>query len=141
MKTYDFDKIVERKGTGAIKTDALGKVFGKDDLIPLWVADMDFETPDFIVEALKKRMEHPVFGYTALPDDYWPTVQKWLEDRHGWKTECSWMTFIPGIVKGIGMAINALLEKDEKVIIQPPVYHPFRLIPQKNGREVENMSE
>lgn len=136
MKTYDFDKIVERKGTGAIKTDALGKVFGKDDLIPLWVADMDFETPDFIVEALKKRMEHPVFGYTALPDDYWPTVQKWLEDRHGWKTECSWMTFIPGIVKGIGMAINALLEKDEKVIIQPPVYHPFRLIPQKNGREV-----
>lgn len=136
MKTYDFDKTVERKGTGAIKTDALGKVFGKDDLIPLWVADMDFETPDFIVEALKKRMEHPVFGYTALPDDYWPTVQKWLEDRHGWKTECSWMTFIPGIVKGIGMAINALLEKDEKVIIQPPVYHPFRLIPQKNGREV-----
>lgn len=136
MKTYDFDKVVERKGTGAIKTDALGKVYGKDDLIPLWVADMDFETPDFIVEALKKRMEHPVFGYTALPDNYWETVSKWIEDRHGWKTQCSWMTFIPGIVKGIGMAVNALLEKDEKVIIQPPVYHPFRLIPQKNGREV-----
>ncbi|MBR5015155.1 MAG: PatB family C-S lyase [Bacteroidales bacterium] len=136
MKTYDFDKITERKGTGAIKTDALGKVYGKDDLIPLWVADMDFETPDFIVEALKKRMEHPIFGYTALPENYWETVSKWIEDRHGWKTQCSWMTFIPGIVKGIGMAINALLEKDEKVIIQPPVYHPFRLIPQKNGREV-----
>lgn len=136
MKTYDFDKVVERKGTGAIKTDALGKVYGKDDLIPLWVADMDFETPDFIVEALKKRMEHPVFGYTALPDNYWETVSRWIEERHGWKTECSWMTFIPGIVKGIGMAVNALLEKDEKVIIQPPVYHPFRLIPQKNGREV-----
>ena len=136
MKTYDFDKITERKGTGAIKTDALGKVYGKDDLIPLWVADMDFETPDFIVEALKKRMEHPIFGYTALPENYWETVSKWIEDRHGWKTQCSWMTFIPGIVKGIGMAVNALLEKDEKVIIQPPVYHPFRLIPQKNGREV-----
>lgn len=136
MKTYDFDKIIERKGTGAIKTDVLGKVYGKDDLIPLWVADMDFETPDFIVEALKKRMEHPVFGYTALPDNYWETVSRWIEERHGWKTQCSWMTFIPGIVKGIGMAVNALLEKDEKVIIQPPVYHPFRLIPQKNGREV-----
>ena len=136
MKTYDFDKITERKGTGAIKTDALGKVYGKDDLIPLWVADMDFETPDFIVEALKKRMEHPIFGYTALPENYWETVSKWIEDRHGWKTQCSWMTFIPGIVKGIGMAVNALLEKDEKVIIQPPVYHPFRLIPQKNGRKV-----
>lgn len=136
MKTYDFDKITERKGTGAIKTDVLGKVYGKDDLIPLWVADMDFETPDFIIEALKKRMEHPIFGYTALPENYWETVSKWIEDRHGWKTQCSWMTFIPGIVKGIGMAVNALLEKDEKVIIQPPVYHPFRLIPQKNGREV-----
>lgn len=136
MKKYDFDKVIDRKGTGAIKTDALAKVYGKDDLIPLWVADMDFETPDFIVEALQKRLEHPVFGYTALPDDYWQTVQQWIYDRHGWKIECEWMTFIPGIVKGIGMAINALLEKDDKVIIQPPVYHPFRLVPQKNGREV-----
>lgn len=136
MKKYDFDKVIDRKGTGAIKTDALAKVYSKDDLIPLWVADMDFETPDFIVEALQKRLEHPVFGYTALPDDYWQTVQQWIYDRHGWKIECEWMTFIPGIVKGIGMAINALLEKDDKVIIQPPVYHPFRLVPQKNGREV-----
>ena len=136
MKRYDFDKVIDRRGSGAVKTDALGKVYGRDDLIPLWVADMDFETPDFIVQALKERLEHPVFGYTVIPEDYWQTVQKWIADRHGWETRCEWMTFIPGIVKGIGMAINALLEKDEKVIIQPPVYHPFRLIPQKNGREV-----
>ena len=136
MERYDFDKVIDRRGSGAVKTDALGKVYGKDDLIPLWVADMDFETPDFIVNALKERLEHPVFGYTVIPEDYWQTVQKWIADRHGWETRCEWMTFIPGIVKGIGMVINALLEKDEKVIIQPPVYHPFRLIPQKNGREV-----
>lgn len=136
MTVYDFDKVMNRRGTGAVKTDALGKVYGKDDLIPLWVADMDFETPDFIVEALKDRLRHPVFGYTVVPEDYWPVVKKWIADRHGWETECEWMTFIPGIVKGIGMAINALLGKDDKVIIQPPVYHPFRLIPQKNGREV-----
>lgn len=136
MTVYDFDKVMDRRGTGAVKTDALGKVYGKDDLIPLWVADMDFETPDFIVEALKDRLRHPVFGYTVVPEDYWPTIKKWIADRHGWETECEWMTFIPGIVKGIGMAINALLGKDDKVIIQPPVYHPFRLIPQKNGREV-----
>lgn len=136
MTVYDFDKVMDRRGTGAVKTDALGKVYGKDDLIPLWVADMDFETPDFIVEALKDRLRHPVFGYTVVPEDYWPVVKKWIADRHGWETECEWMTFIPGIVKGIGMAINALLGKDDKVIIQPPVYHPFRLIPQKNGREV-----
>ena len=133
---YDFDRITDRKGSGAIKYDALGKVFGKDDLIPLWVADMDFETPHFITDVLRERLEHSVFGYTAEPEDYWPTVRKWIADHHGWETECSWMTYIPGIVKGIGMAINALLEKDEKVIIQPPVYHPFRLIPQKNHREV-----
>ena len=136
MKRYDFDKVIERRGSGAVKTDALKKVYGNEELIPLWVADMDFETPDFITDALRERLEHPVFGYTVIPEDYWQTVRKWIEDHHGWNTKCEWMTFIPGIVKGIGMAINALMEKDDKVIIQPPVYHPFRLIPQKNGREV-----
>ena len=136
MKTYDFDKIIERRGTGAIKTDALGKVFGKEDLVPLWVADMDFETPDFIVNALKERLEHPVFGYTAEPEDYRPAIIDWIAGLHGWEIRKEWISYIPGIVKGIGMAINALLEKDEKVIIQPPVYHPFRLVPQRNGREV-----
>ena len=136
MKTYDFDKIIERRGTGAIKTDALKKVFGKEDLVPLWVADMDFETPDFIVNALKERLEHPVFGYTAEPEDYRPAIIDWVAGLHGWDIRKEWISYIPGIVKGIGMAINALLEKDEKVIIQPPVYHPFRLVPQRNGREV-----
>ena len=136
MKTYDFDKIIERRGTGAIKTDALGKVFGKEDLVPLWVADMDFETPDFIVNALRERLEHPVFGYTAEPEDYRPAIIDWVAGLHGWEIRKEWISYIPGIVKGIGMAINALLEKDEKVIIQPPVYHPFRLVPQRNGREV-----
>lgn len=136
MKRYDFDKVIDRKGTDAVKTDALKNVYGSEDLIPLWVADMDFETPDFIVEELRKRLDHPVFGYTTVPKDYWPTIQQWISDHHGWNTECEWMTFIPGIVKGIGMAINALLEKGDKVIIQPPVYHPFRLVPQKNGVEV-----
>ena len=136
MKTYDFDKIVERRGTGAIKTDGLKKVFGKEHLIPMWVADMDFETPDFIVDALKERLEHPVFGYTAEPADYRPAIIDWVRKIHGWEIRKEWISYIPGIVKGIGMAINALLEKDEKVIIQPPVYHPFRLVPQKNGREI-----
>ncbi len=136
MKKYDFDKVVDRHGTGAIKTDALKDVYGREDLIPLWVADMDFETPSFITDALRARLDHSLFGYTGQPEDYWPTVRKWIADHHGWEVECGWMTYIPGIVKGIGMVINGLLEKDDKVIIQPPVYHPFRLIPQKNGREV-----
>lgn len=136
MKTYDFDKIIDRRGTGAVKTDVLKSVFGKEDLQALWVADMDFETPDFIIDALKERMEHPVFGYTIEPEDYRPAICDWIAELHGWEIRNEWLCYIPGIVKGIGMAINALLEKDEKVIIQPPVYHPFRLVPQKNGREI-----
>ena len=136
MAKYDFDRIIPRRGSGALKTDALQERFGKDGLLPMWVADMDFATPSFIVDALRQRLEHPIFGYTIEPDDYWPTVMQWIESHHGWKIERDWITYIPGIVKGIGMVINAFVAPDEKVIIQPPVYHPFRLVPQGNHREV-----
>lgn len=136
MGKYDFDKVIDRRGTGALKTDALKERFGHDGLTPLWVADMDFETPPFVVSALKRRMEHPVFGYTVEPEDYWPTVMKWIYEHHGWKVKREWLTYIPGIVKGIGMVINAFLGPEDKVIIQPPVYHPFRLVPQGNGRKI-----
>ena len=135
-KIYDFDKIIDRKGTGAVKSDALKKVFGKEDLLPLWVADMDFETPDFIVKAMKERLEHPIFGYPIEPEDYRPAICDWIADLHQWEIQPNWLCYIPGIVKGIGMAINALLEKEDKIIIQPPIYHPFRIIPQKNNHEV-----
>ena len=136
MAKYDFDRIIPRRGSGALKTDALQERFGKDGLLPMWVADMDFATPSFIVDALRQRLEHPIFGYTIEPADYWPTVIQWIESHHGWKIERDWITYIPGIVKGIGMVINAFVAPDEKVIIQPPVYHPFRLVPQGNHREV-----
>lgn len=133
---YDFDKLIDRKGTGAVKTDATVKFFGKDVEIPMWVADMDFEAPDFITDALRRRMEHQIFGYAIEPEDYRPAIIDWIRDHHGWSIEKEWISYIPGIVKGIGMAINALLNKGDKVIIQPPVYHPFRLVPQRNGHEV-----
>lgn len=136
MKRFDFDKIIDRSGSGAIKSDAVEKVFGKPGLTPMWVADMDFETPEFIIETLKQRLEHPVFGYTAEPEDFRPAIIDWIKDHHDWKIEKEWISYIPGIVKGIGMGINALLDKGDKVIIQPPVYHPFRLVPQKNGHEI-----
>ena len=87
MKTYDFDKVIDRKGSGAIKTDALKKVFGKDDLIPMWVADMDFQTPDFIIDAINSRLEHPVQGYTAEPEDFRESIVDWISDHHEWKVE------------------------------------------------------
>ena len=133
---YDFDKIIDRRGTGALKTDALLERYGDDDLLPLWVADMDFETPSFITDALRRRLDHSLFGYTTEPEAYKPAVIRWIADHHGWQVRREWLTYIPGVVKGIGMAVNVFVEKDEKVIIQPPVYHPFRLTPQGNGRKV-----
>ena len=134
--TYDFDKIIDRRDTGALKVDVLGERYGRPDLLPLWVADMDFETPSFITYALRRRLDHSLFGYTVEPPEYWPAVMRWLADRHGWQVERVWLTYIPGIVKGIGMAINVFVKEDEKVIIQPPVYHPFRLTPEGNRRQV-----
>ena len=135
---YDFDKAIDRRGTGALKTSGLRERFGEDDLLAMWVADMDFETPPFITAALRRRMEHPIFGYTVEPDDYWPSVIDWIASHHGWQVERQWLTYIPGVVKGIGMAINVFVKAGEKVIIQPPVYHPFRLTAEGNGREVVN---
>ncbi|MCH3981206.1 MAG: PatB family C-S lyase [Prevotella sp.] len=135
-KKYDFDTVIERRGSGDLMHEALLPRWGRDDLLPMWVADMDFATPDFVVDALKKRMEHPIFGYTVIPTDYWSSIIDWLKDRHQWDVKKEWLRFIPGIVKGIGMVVNVFTQPGEKVIIQPPVYHPFRITPQGNGREV-----
>lgn len=136
MEKYNFDKIIDRKGSGALKFDALEERYGDAGLLPMWVADMDFETPEFITEALRRRLDHSLFGYTIEPSDYWPTVIRWIADHHDWQIDREWITYIPGIVKGIGMVINVFVKEDEKVIIQPPVYHPFRLTPEGNHREV-----
>lgn len=136
MKIYDFNKPIDRRGTHCVKVEALENYFGRKDLLPLWVADMDFETPDFIIEALRRRLDHAVLGYPVAYDGYWNSIIGWLRDRHGWEVEREWLRYIPGIVKGIAMVINAFTEQGDKVIIQPPVYHPFRLVPEHNGREV-----
>ncbi len=133
---YDFDKPVDRRGSGDLKHEVLQERYGRSDLLPLWVADMDWETPSFITDALKARLEHSLFGYTVEPKEYWQTVQRWIEDHHQWHVEREWLTYIPGIVKGIGMVINFFLEEDAKVIVQPPIYHPFFLTPRGNHREV-----
>ena len=135
-KKYDFDKIVDRSGSHCLKYDALLDFYGRNDLIPMWVADMDFETPDFVIDALKRRLEHPILGYTLAYDGYWQSIIGWLKKRHNWQVEREWLCYIPGIVKGIGMAINAFTSPGDKIVIQPPVYHPFRLVPEHNNREV-----
>ena len=131
-----FDKIIDRKGTCCIKADALMKHYGREDLISLWIADMDFESPSCVKEALQKVVDSGVYGYNTIPDEYFPTIQGWLESEHSWEVEQQWLTFIPGIVKGIGFAINHFTKEGDGIIIQPPVYPPFRNVPQMNNRKV-----
>lgn len=133
---YDFDRIIDRSGTNALKYSVLKERYGRDDLIPLWVADLDFETPPFITDALRRRLDHSLFGYTSVPQELWQTIAKWILDHHGWKVDEKWITYIPGVMKGVGAAVNVFVKPDEKVIIMPPVYFPFRLVPQGNGRQV-----
>lgn len=133
---YNFDEIIDRQGTNALKTDVLEERYGRADLTPLWVADMDFKTPDFILDALRERLNHPILGYTVEPKEYWESIINWVRDHHQWEVKREWLTYIPGVVKGIGAVINAVTKPDEKVIIQPPVYHPFRYTTLGNKRPI-----
>ncbi len=133
---YDFDEVIPRRGSRCIKYDTLAKTFGRGDLNPLWVADMDFRTPDFILEALRRRLDHPVLGYPDTGDDYFEVVSAWVERLHGWKVPADRFRFVPGVVRGLGAACRCFLQPGDKVIIQQPVYHPFRIVPELSGFEV-----
>lgn len=133
---YDFDEIIERRGTHSIKFDSIQELWGRNDLIPMWVADMDFRTPSFIVEAIKKRMEHEIFGYTKPSDEYFNSIIRWVDKRYGMKVCKEEIQYIAGIVPGIHHAVCALSEKGDKIMIQPPVYHPFKQVIEGTGRSV-----
>jgi cysteine-S-conjugate beta-lyase len=125
MKKYDFDELVLREGTNSIKYDARERYFQKSDIIPLWVADTDFKTPDFITNAVKKRAEHEIYGYTFQPDSYFEAIIGWMLRRHNWEINREWISFSPGVVAGISFAIEAFSKPGDGVIVQPPVYFPF----------------
>lgn len=135
---YNFDEVIDRGGTNTVKFDGLESSFGSKDLIPLWVADMDFLSPPCITEALEKRVQHGIFGYTRPGNEYFESIINWLRNRHRWAVEKEWVTFVPGVVKGFAFAIDAFTEEGDAVIIQPPVYHPFRLVTEALGRKVVN---
>lgn len=129
---YDFDTIVPRCGTNSYKWDTPKE----KNVLPMWVADMDFRTPPFVMEALRKRLEHEVLGYTFACEEWYTSIINWLQNRHGWKVKREELTFMPGIVRGLAFAIQCFTEKGDKVMVMPPVYHPFFLVTEKNKREV-----
>lgn len=135
---YNFDEIIDRNNTDCIKIEKLEPFFGRKDLLPMWVADMDFLSPPAVTEALRKRVEHGLFGYTAPSEEYLASIVNWLKKRHGWHVEKDHITFIPGVVKGFAFAIDEFTKPGDKIIIQPPVYHPFRIVTESLGREIVN---
>ena len=133
---YNFDEIINRHGTDSVKWDAVENRWGRNDLIPMWVADMDFRTAPFVIEALKKRLEHEVLGYTFACKEWSESIINWVKERHGWVIREEMLTFTPGIVRGLAFVIHCFTQKGDKIMVMPPVYHPFFLVTQKNEREV-----
>ena len=123
--TFDFDKIIVRDGTASVKQDGRAGYFGTSDVLPLWVADMDFAAPESVTKALTQRAEHPVYGYTFYPESMVDSLIDWLRKRHGWAVERDWIVMAPGVVTSLFASVMAFAEQGEGVIVQPPVYAPF----------------
>ena len=134
MKHYDFDQPLERRGTDCVKYDLLQPLYGRDDLLPLWVADMDFRSPDFVVDAIRRRCDHDVLGYSTVPESYLQALVGWLSRHYAITARPDELHFIPGIVAGIAYALLALTEPGDRVLVTTPVYPPFLNLPVAAGR-------
>ncbi len=139
MTAFDFDRIIPREGTASVKWDGRQAYFGSRDLLPLWVADMDFAVPDAVTRALAERAAHPVHGYTLYPEDLFDALVTWLADRHGWAVDPAWILMAPGVVPSLHAAALAFAGTGEGIIVQPPVYFPFFSAVTATGRSlIEN---
>ena len=135
MAIYDFDRCIDRHGTQCKKIEVLKQDYGRDDLLPLWIADMDFAVCPEITEALVRRLaDHPVYGYTCLYDGYWQSIIDWQRERNGFEFTREEVTFVAGIVTGFGLAVNFFTKPGDKIVIQQPVYYPFKDVIDGNGR-------
>ena len=133
---YDFDKIIDRRGTGCSKWDNLKEVFGREDILPLWVADMDFEVPKEVKEAIVKRAKHGIYGYTYRSQSFYESIINWESKRHGLNIKKEWLAFTPGVVSALSTAVLAFTKPSDSVIIQTPVYPPFYSVIRDNGRKI-----
>ena len=133
---WNFDEPAGREGTDCIKYDRREETFGAKDVIPMWVADMDFNTPDFIVESLQKRLEHPIYGYSFRSTEYFQSMIRWIKSRHNWSVEKEWISFCPGIVPALNFCTLAFTQTGDNIIVQPPVYFPFFSAAESHGRNL-----
>lgn len=133
---YDFDQVIERKHTNSLKWDFLESKFGEKDLLPMWVADMDFKAPQPVIEAVMRKAGEGIYGYADRLDPYYEAVTGWMERRHGWKIEREWITYSPGVVSALNWLVRAYAQPGDKVVLQAPVYYPFYSAIENNGCEV-----
>ena len=135
MMNYNFDQIIDRRGTQCKKIEVLKQDYGRDDLLPLWIADMDFAVCPEITQAIVRRMaDHPIYGYTCTYDAYWQSIINWQRRRNGFNFTQDEVTFVAGIVTGFGLAVNFFTQPGDKIVIQQPVYYPFKDVITGNGR-------
>ncbi|MDD7438221.1 MAG: pyridoxal phosphate-dependent aminotransferase [Bacteroidales bacterium] len=134
---YNFDKILDRNHTDCTKYDGYGSFESEyKEILPLWVADMDFATPPFVLDAIRRRLEHPVLGYTVAPSSYYEAIQGWFERHYGFRPLREELEHTPGVVSGIYKLIECLTEKGDGILITPPVYHPFSNVINASGRKM-----
>ncbi|SKC79228.1 MalY/PatB family protein [Maledivibacter halophilus] len=137
---YNFDEVIDRKDTNSMKwdRDTLIEMFDEPEALPFWVADMDFKTAPAIIEAVVKGAEHGIYGYSKRPDSYFEAIINWTRRRFGWEIEREWIEYCPGIVPAVNYLIQAFCIPGDKIIIQEPVYYPFRRSIENNGCHVVN---
>ncbi|WP_191017190.1 MalY/PatB family protein [Treponema zioleckii] len=135
-RNLDFDTVIDRRGSGCLKYDFAAERGYNSDVLPLWVADMDFKTSSYIEDALHRVANHGIFGYSDTKQDYADAVASWFERRHGWKPKSEWLIKTPGVVTALAVAVQAYTAPGDSVLIQQPVYYPFSDVIKKNGRRV-----
>lgn len=136
MKTYNFDKHINRINTSSVKWDETVRVFGRGDVLPMWVADMDFHAPSEVTQAITEKAEHGIFGYTSISSSVHDAVKSWFQSRHGWSLSHEWFTYISGVVPALSATIQAFSNPGDKVIVFSPVYYPFYDMITHNERKV-----
>lgn len=135
-RNLDFDSVIERRNTRSLKYDFAAERGRSEDILPMWVADMDFKTSSYIEDALAERVREGVFGYSEVKTPYFETVRDWMVRRHGWQPQEAWLVKTPGVVTALAMAVKAYTEPGDAVLIQLPVYYPFAEVIEDNGRRV-----
>jgi cystathionine beta-lyase len=133
---YNFEEIINREGTNSLKYDLRKQVFRNESVIPMWVADMDFRTPDFVIEAVQKHLENDILGYSCIPPSFYESIVRWNKRRHNWNIRSQWISFAPGVVPALSLLVMAFTQPGDGIIIQPPVYFPFFSVVKHHNRKL-----